>query len=190
MLFDAEIELGGETHGPQHAHRVFLVTLGRVADQADQVVADVVYAIGVIEDALADRVVIQGIDGEVAALRVFFQGAVNVVTQDAPALVAGRLVGVFLFIVLRVAGAEGRNFDDFSTEVDMHKLEAATDDSRIAKLGAHLLRRGAGGDVEILGRDIEQHVTYTTTHQISLVAGVLQTFDDVHRIAAELSALQ
>ncbi|CRM73630.1 hypothetical protein [Pseudomonas sp. 22 E 5] len=148
------------------------------------------YAIGVIEDALADRVVIQGVDGEVAALRVFFQGAVHVVTQDTAALVAGRLIGVFLIIVLRMACAEGRDLDDFATKVDVHQLEAATDDSRIAKLGTHLLRRGAGGDVEILGRDIEQHVTYAAAHQISLVAGVLQTFDDVHRITAELSALQ
>jgi len=47
-----------------------------------------VHAVGVIENALADRIVVQGIDGEVAALRVFFQGAVYIVTQDAPALVA------------------------------------------------------------------------------------------------------
>ena len=34
---------------------------------------NVVYAVGVIEDALADRIVIEGVDGEVAALRVFFR---------------------------------------------------------------------------------------------------------------------
>ncbi|MNY30944.1 hypothetical protein D3C86_1650810 [compost metagenome] len=88
VLFDAEVELGGKTHGAQHAHRVFLVALLRITDQTDQVIADVVYAIGVIEDALTDRIVIQGVDGEVAALRVFFQGAVDVIAQDAPAFVA------------------------------------------------------------------------------------------------------
>ena len=148
------------------------------------------YAVGVIEDALADRVVIQGVDGEVATLRVLFQGAIDVIAQDAPALVAGRLVGVLLFIVLRVTGAERCDLDDFATKVDMHQLEAPADDSCITKLGAHLFRRGAGGDVEILGRDIEQHVAYAATHQVGLVAGVLQTFDDVHGITAELSALQ
>jgi len=89
-----------------------------------------------------------------------------------------------------MTGAECRDFNDFATKVDVHQLETPTDDARIAKLGADLLGRGAGGDVEVLGRDIEQHVAYAPTHQISLVAGVLQTFDDVHRITAELSALQ
>ncbi|MNL20558.1 hypothetical protein D3C87_1418150 [compost metagenome] len=88
VLFDAEIQLGGETHRAQHPDRVFLVALLRIADQANQLIADVVYAVGVVEDALADRIVIQGVDGEVAALRVFFQGAVDVIAQDAPAFVA------------------------------------------------------------------------------------------------------
>lgn len=151
MFFDAEIQLGGETHGPQHPHRVFLVTLLGIADQADQAIANVVHAVGVIEDALAHRVVIQGVDGEVAALRVFFQGAVDVIAQDASALVARRLVAVFVFVVLRMVGAEGRHLDDLATEVDMHQLETSPDDPRIAELGAYLLGRGAGGDVEILG---------------------------------------
>jgi len=89
-----------------------------------------------------------------------------------------------------MTGTEGRDLDDFAAKVNMHQLEAAADDARIAKLGAHLLGRGAGGDVEVLGCDIEQHVAYTAAHQISLVTGVLQTFDDVHCITAELSALQ
>ncbi|MNZ54358.1 hypothetical protein D3C78_722570 [compost metagenome] len=190
VLLDAEVELGGEAHGAQHAHRVFLVALGRVADQADQAVADVVYAVGVIENALADRVVIQGIDGEVAALRVFFQGAVYVVAQNAPAFVTRGLVAVFLFVVLRVIGAEGRDFDDFAAKVDVHQLEAAANDPCVAKLGADLFRRGAGGDVEILGGDVEQHVAHAAADQISLVPGVLQAFDDVHRITAELGLLQ
>nr|BFE94114.1 hypothetical protein GCM10020185_46500 [Pseudomonas brassicacearum subsp. brassicacearum] len=151
VFFDAEIQLGGETHGPQHSHRVFLVALLGVANQADQAIANVVYAVGVIEDALADRIVIQGVDGEVAALRVFLQRAVDVIAQDAPALVAGRLVAVFLFIVLRMIGAEGRHFDDFAAEVNVDQLEAPANDPRIAKFGPYLFRRGAGGDVEILG---------------------------------------
>jgi len=162
----------------------------RVTDQADQVIADVVYAVGVVENTFADRIVIQGVDGEVAALRVFFQRAIDVVAQDAPALVAGRLVAVFLFVVLRVIGAEGRDFDDFATKVDMHQFEATTDDPRIAEFGANLFRGSAGGNVEIFWRDAEHHVTHTAADQISLVTGVLQAFDDIHRITAELRLLQ
>ena len=148
------------------------------------------YAIGVIEDALADRVVVQGVDREVTTLGVFFKGAVDVVAQDTPAFVTRGLVAVFLFVVLRVIGAEGRNFNDFAAKVDMHQLETTTDDSRIAKFGAHLLGRGAGGDVKVFWRDIEQHVAYATADQIGLVTGVLQAFDDIDRVAAELGTLQ
>ena len=190
MFFDTEIQLGGKTHGPQHPYRVFLVALFRVADQADQVIADVVYAVGVVKNALADRIVVQGVDGEVAALRVFFQRAVDVIAQDAPAFITGRLVAVFFLVVLRVIGAEGRDFDDFATKVNVHQLESTTDDPRIAEFGTHLFRCGAGGDVEIFGRDAEQHVTHTAADQVSLVTGVLQAFDDIHRVTAELRLLQ
>ncbi|MNF05990.1 hypothetical protein D3C80_2058480 [compost metagenome] len=74
--------------------------------------------------------------------------------------------------------------------MDVHQLEAAANDPCVAKLGADLFRRGAGGDVEILGGDVEQHVAHAAADQVSLVAGVLQTFDDVHRITAELGLLQ
>ncbi len=153
-------------------------------------IADIVYAVGVVENAFTDRIVIQGVDGEVAALRVFFQGAIDVVTQNSPAFITRRLVAVFVFVVLRVIGAEGRDFNDFAAKVDMHQFETPTDDPRIAELGAYLLRRGTGGDVEIFRRDAEQHVTHTAADQVSLVTGVLQAFDDIHRVTAELCLLQ
>lgn len=190
VFFDAEIEFGCETHGPQHAYRVFLVTLLWIANQADQVIANVVYAVGVIENALADRIVIQGVDGEVAALRVFFQGAVDVVAQNPPAFVTRRLITVFIVFVYGVIGAEGRDFNDFATEMDMHQFEATANDPRIAEFGTDLLGRGAGGDVEILGRDTQKHVTHATADQIGLVTGALQAFDNIDRVAAELRFLQ
>ncbi|MNL20559.1 hypothetical protein D3C87_1418160 [compost metagenome] len=87
-------------------------------------------------------------------------------------------------------GAEGRDFDDFAAEVDMHQFEAATDDPRVAEFGPDLLGCGTGGDVEVFRRDAEQHVTHATADQVGLVAGALQAFDDVHRVTAELSLLQ
>ncbi len=190
VLFDAEVQLGSKAHRTQHAHRVFLVALFGVADQADQTVTNVVYAIGVIQNTLADRIVIQRVDREVATLGVLFKRAVHVVTQNAPAFIARGLVAVLFFVILGMIGAEGRHFDDFTTEMDMHQLEPAANDSRITEFGTHLFRRGAGGDVEILGRDIEHHVAYAAADQIGLVAGVLQALDDINGITAELAALQ
>ena len=87
-------------------------------------------------------------------------------------------------------GTEGGDFYDFATKVDMHQFKAATDDSRIAKFGPHLFGRRAGGDVEVFWRDVEQHVAYATTDQIGLITGVLQAFDDIDRVPAELGTLQ
>ncbi|MNP44958.1 hypothetical protein D3C76_1388460 [compost metagenome] len=147
------------------------------------------YAVGVVEDALADRIVVQGVDGEVAALRVFFQGAVDIVAQDPPTLVTRRGVAV-LFFAFRVVGAEGGDFDDFTPEMDVNQFETATDDTGVTKFGADLFRGGAGGDVEILGGDAQKLVPHAATDQVGLVASVLQALDDVHRMATELAALQ
>ena len=64
--------------------RTGLVALLGIADQANQAIADVVHAAGVVEDALAGRVVVQRIDGEVPALGVVLERAIDVVAQDAP----------------------------------------------------------------------------------------------------------
>ncbi|MNI92957.1 hypothetical protein D3C73_1508280 [compost metagenome] len=70
----------------------------RVTDQAQQAVAYVVHAVGVIEHAFADRVVVQSVDGEVAALRVLFQAAIYVVTQNATTGIVRRAVTVTLVV--------------------------------------------------------------------------------------------
>lgn len=136
--------------------------MGRVTDQAQQTVADIVHAIGVVEDALADRVVVQGIDGEVATLRVFFRGAVYVVTQDAATGIVRRTVAVAL-VVFRMVGAEGGDFDDLTAEMHVDQLEAATNDARVAELGTDLFGGGTGGDVEVFRRDAQHQVADTAT---------------------------
>ena len=189
VLLDTEVQLGREAHCAQHAHGVFLVAVRRVADQPQQAVANIVHAVGVIENALADRVVVQGVDGEVAALRVFFQGAVYVVTQDATTGVMRRTVAVIL-VIFRMRGTEGSDFDDFTAEMHMDQLEAAANDARITELGTDLFRGSAGGNVEVFRRNAQHQVADAATDQVGLVTGSLQALDNVHRVAAELVALQ
>ncbi|MCY1295406.1 hypothetical protein D9M70_447470 [compost metagenome] len=68
----------------------------------------------------------------------------------------------------------------------MHQLEAAADHPRIAEFGAHLFGRGAGGDVEVLGFEIEQQVAHAAADQVGLVTGLLQALDHADRVAADL----
>ncbi len=189
VLFDLEVELGGETYRPQHPHRVFQITLLRIADQADQAIADVVNAIGVVQQPLAGDVEVQGIDGEVAALGVVFQAAIDVVAQDAAAFVAGR-AAIAIVLAFRMMGAEGGDLDDLAAEVHVYQFEAAADDPRVAEFGADLLRRGAGGDIEVLGSDAEHLVAYAAPDHVGLVAGPLEDLDDLDGVPAELVPAQ
>ena len=59
---DLEAEFRGETHHAQHAHRIFAIPRGRVADHAQQARADVGHAVVVIQHGLRGRIVIHGID--------------------------------------------------------------------------------------------------------------------------------
>ncbi|MNZ60378.1 hypothetical protein D3C78_784460 [compost metagenome] len=190
MLLDLEAQLGGEARGPQHAHRVFLVALLGDADQPHQAIADVMHAVGVVEDALGGRVVVQRIDGEVAALGIVFQAAVYVVAQDAAVLVAGCPVAVFFVFALRVMGAEGGDLDDLPAELHMGQLEAAADHPGVAEFGTDLLRGGIGGYVEVLGAQVQQQVADASAHQVGLVAGLLQALDHHDGVAADVRTAQ
>ncbi|MNQ83814.1 hypothetical protein D3C85_989160 [compost metagenome] len=190
VLLDIETQLGGEARGPQHAHRVFLIALLGDADQPHQAIADVMHAVCVVEDALGGRVVIQRIDGEVAALGVVFQAAIDVVAQDAAAFVARGLVAVFLILALRVMGAEGGDFNDLPAELHMGQLEAAADHPGVAEFGADLFRGGVGGHIEVFGAQVQQQVADATAHQVGLVAGLLQALDHHDGVAADLRTSQ
>jgi hypothetical protein len=60
-----------QAHGAQHAHRVFAVAGARVADHAQGLLLEVGDAVVVVDDRLGGRVVVQRVDGEVAAGGVF-----------------------------------------------------------------------------------------------------------------------
>src|SRR5699024_1420189 len=91
--------------------------------------------------------VIQAIDGEIAALGVFFDGTENVVAQQHAVLPAlgCRAVADITFVV----STEGCDFDNLWTKHDMSKTETATYQAAVTEQFANLLRRGVGGDIKI-----------------------------------------
>ncbi|BAP80847.1 hypothetical protein MT1_3672 [Pseudomonas sp. MT-1] len=72
----------------------------------------------------------------------------------------------------------------------VNQLEATTDDACITKLGAHLLGRGTGSHIVVLWLQIEQQVADASTHDIRLVAGMLEPLDDTDGVPAEIVAVQ
>jgi len=146
---DFHVQLGGETHGAQHTHRVFAVARLWVTNQADNAVFKVTQAAGVITHGEVGHAVIQAVDGEVAALGVIFDGAEDVVAQQhAVDGLLGR-VFVFDFFLLLVVTTEGGDLDDFRPKHHVRQTEAAAHQTAVAEQFAYLLRRGVGGDVEV-----------------------------------------
>ncbi len=99
-------------------------------------------------------------------------------------------MGGVIIILFGMVRAEGGDLDDLASEMHMYQLEASTDHARIAELGADLFGRCAGGDVVILGVELQQQVAHAATHDISLVTGLLQPFDHAHCVTTDLVALQ
>lgn len=164
-FIDLEAELGREAHDAQHAHRVFAITRGRIADHAQKARANVGHAVVIIQHRLRCRIVVHRVDGEVAARRVFVLLAPHVVAQHAAARVhrvrahvelaapvASRRFGDRLGRRVDERAERGR-FDDLLPELDVDDLKPPPDDARPAKEPLHLIGRGVGGDVEIFRRD-------------------------------------
>jgi len=70
----------------------------------------------------------------------------------------------------------------------MRQAKAPADDAAVAEQALDLTRRGAGGEVEILGSNPEQQVADTAAHQVRLVAIRLEPMDDLERILIDCSA--
>ena len=97
-----------------------------------------------------------------------------------------------MLVGLRILGldhaAEGGHLDHLLAEHHMHQLEAPPDDARTAEHAAHLLRRGIGRHIEILGDTIQQQIAHRTAHHIGLIACRLQPVGDFQRAVADLLA--
>ncbi len=174
LLVQPEAQLGGEAGGAQHAHRVFPVALFGVADQADLAALDGAPAADKVVQREVGDIVVERIDGEVAAQGVFLDAAPGVVAQHQPGLFVGGVLVAVEFLVVPLKGAERGDFDHFAAETHMHDLEAAADDTAALEQALDLLRRGVGGHVEVLGVATQQEIANRATDQVALVAGLAQ----------------
>jgi len=179
-----EVEFGGETRGPQHAYRILAEARLGIADHAQHALPAVGDAAEIIVDFLARRIVVQRVDGEVAARSVVLHAAEDVVGQQSAVLV-GRALVFFLGFLLAI-GAEGGDLDGLAAAHHVDDLEAPADDARTAEQATHLLGGGVGGDVEILGYPAQQQVAYRAADEVAPVAGLSQGFAGLQRAVVDL----
>lgn len=165
---NGKAEFAGKAYGAEYADRVFLITLGRIADDDKAFGADVFDAVVAVDDFLAAVVVIQGIAGEIAAGDVLFERAVGIVLHDAAVLVLTDFA----------AASESGDFDGFAADHDMDNLKAAADDAASAEQFVDLFWTGVGNDVVVFGLDAKQQVAHGTADQIGFIACLMELVED------------
>ena len=186
-------ELGGKARGADDAHGVFAVARGGVANHAQHALLRVGKAVVVVHHDLALRVVVHGVDAEVAPGGVFVLRPPHVVAQHAAggihgvfharklafggALVAADVLGVGAVQV----GAEGGDFDHFvlapAPEDHVHDAKAPPDDEGAPEQRLDLLGRGVGGHVKVFGAQAQQQVAHGAADDVGLVPRVFERAD-------------
>ena len=186
---DAEVEAGRELDGAQDTDRILAEAGDRLADRVDRPPPHVLHAAAPVEDLAAIEVVKQGVHREVAPQRVFVGLAEDVVAPDEE--VVEHLARFFLGGLHRRVAPEGGDLDDLSApEQDVRQAEAPADDPAVAEEGAHVLRAGARGDVEILGFSPEQEVADAPADKVGLVAAALEAPDHLRGIGIDAVVVQ
>ena len=184
------VELGAKTHRADDAHRVFAVARGHVANHAQHLFLGVADAVVKIDHHLRLRVVVHGVDAEVAPRRIVLNGAPHVVAQHPAAGVYGVFhAGEFAFAGAFVAphllgvgavqmGAEGGHLNHLVVAATamhhVHDAKTPTDDEGTAKQTLDLLGCGVGGHIKVLGPQTQQQVAHRTADNVGFKSGLLQ----------------
>jgi hypothetical protein len=124
--------------------------------------------------SLRGRVVVHGVDGEVAPFGILVLRAEAVVAQDAAMLVLRRIVAAL--------AAEGGHLEQVLAEHHVHDLEAAADDEGTPEQFFHFFRGGVGGDVEVFRLHPQQQVAHGATDHEGLETGFLQRLGHADRV--------
>ena len=171
---DCIAETRGKSHGANHAQLVFAEAIFGISDGANDSGAQIFLAADEIENFIRERVEHQAVDGEVAALYVFFGRA-----------------GVLDAIGMAAVGVA--NVRAESCDLDLHGAIGDDDDSElrahreaVGKKLLHAIGRGVGGDVVIDRLAPEQNIAHAAAGEIGLVAAIAQDAADV---VGELAAV-
>ena len=148
----------------------------------------------VIHNNLRLGVVVHGVDGEVAAHRVFLLGAPDVVAQNPTGRInrvfhTGQLIFTGAFVTRHRLGSgivhvgpEGRDLDDlvFTTTAknNVHDAKPAADDKSAPEQVFNLLGGGVGRHIKILGTQTHHQVAHGSADNIGFEPGLFQGSHD------------
>ena len=176
-LIDPETELRGDADRAHHADWILAVALLRVPDDPQALVLQILVAVVIVEHFLRRRIVVEGVDREVTARRVFPHFAEDVVGNHAARGVLSHAFGI--------QRTERGALNHFTSENHVHQTETPADDDGALLAGLHLFRRRVRRDVKILRLDAKQHVAHGAAHHISLEAAALKRFTGPDRLPGD-----
>ena len=154
----------------------FNIQIHGITDQYNAFFPDVIEATGVVPNTEIRNVVVQRIAREITAPDVFLDAAVHVIADDSALVIVGMVV-----VRMICGGTKRRNFDDLPAEAHVREPESPTDETAIRKQGTYLVRGCIRGNVEVLGVQSHQRVTYTTADQERLITGFMQSVQYLER---------
>ena len=167
-VFNSVTEAGGEAHGTEHAEFVFGETARRLANGANDFGGEVGATTDEIQDFAGVVAHEEAVDGEVAALDVFF-GRVGI--NDLVGMAAIRVANV---------GAEGGYFDFEGILADEDDAELCANIEAVGEEPQHFLRGCVGCHVIIRGFAIQKDVADAPADKEGLPAVALKR--DTNRI--------
>src|SRR5579862_4263692 len=171
---DRIAEPRGESHGANHAQLVFAEAIFGISDGANDSGAQILLAADEIEDFIREGVEHQAVDGEVAALYVFFGRASVLDAIGMAAVGVANVRAESCYLDLR-----GAVDDDDDSELRAHR-------EAVGKKLLHAIGRGVGGDVVVDRLAPEQNIAHAAAGEIGLMAAIAQ---DVADVVGELAAV-
>ena len=183
---DGEFKARGETDSAQHAELVLFEAPVRLADGADDAVAEIVAAADVVENgggqaaglALEDGVEHHAVDGEVAAEDIFLRRRGEADFGGVAAVEVGDVGAKCSNLGDNFAGVAGCG-GIVEVLADQNDAELGADGEGLREHGEDDVRMRAGGNVEIFRLDAEEHVAHAAAGEVRLVAGGTEPDDDV-----------
>jgi hypothetical protein len=143
---------------------ILLKAAGGIADRADEASVEIGATAHEIEEFFRGRVEQKRVDGEVAAENIL-----------ARILLEGDAAGMASVPITVVAAERG----DFNVLSDDHHAKMSANQIGAREKSQNFVRRGAGGNVEVLGGRPEEQIADATADQISAVAAGMQDFKNV-----------
>jgi hypothetical protein len=162
--FNRVAEARGEADGAEHAEFVFGETVRRLAYGADDSGGEIGAAADEVEDFPSVMAHEEAVDGEIAALDIFF-GRLGI--DDLVGMAAVGIADV---------GAEGGDFDFDGVVADEDDAELRADIEGVGEQLQNLLRSCIGGNVVVRGLTMQKDVANAAADEESLVAVTLESF--------------